>query len=115
MHDNINNINASYIQINRSFNENTVLTRNTFPRVNDLREIFHTDDFNTVLNTVKNRIITDRRANHLQNGSRLNQSEFGNIPQNTINEVKEFLRGLGYRVVDVEDQNNVVVAWKVYI
>ena len=115
MHNNNNNINANYIQINRSFNENTALTRNTFPRVNDLREIFHTDDFNTVLNTVKNRIITDRRANHLQNGSRINHNELQNIPQNTINEVKDFLRELGYRVVDIEDQNNVVTAWKVYI
>ncbi len=44
------------IMNNISFNEQTVLNRNTFPGVNDLRHYFHEEDINSVLNTVKNRI-----------------------------------------------------------
>ena len=99
---------------NKIFNEQTQVTQYTFPRVEELRDIFHTQDINRVLNTVKNRIINDRALAGNNNNSRIQNTDLQNININIINEAKDILRRLGYNITDIEDQNGIITAWKIY-
>lgn len=97
---------------NKVFNEQTHITQYTFPSSDELKNILRTNDINRILNTVKNRILLDHSAG-LDN-TRIQNNELNNIHINIINEAKDILRKLGYRINDVEDQQGVVTSWKIY-
>lgn len=95
-----------------NFHENIQITRETFPSLTELQAILYQDDFNTVLNTVKQRIIQAKRTN--MNFARLTLIDFNMIPYQVVSDVKDFLRkSRGYTIVDIEDNANVVTGWKI--
>lgn len=95
----------------KQFNENTQTTRDSFPSLNELQQIFYKEDFNNLLNIIKNRIIMAKRAN--TNFSRINIPELLNIPQAVISDVKNFLRNMGYIITDVEDNTGIPSGFKI--
>lgn len=95
----------------KQFNENIQTTRDSFPSLNELQEIFYKEDFNNLLNTIKNRIIMAKRVN--TNFARINMPELMNISQAVITDVKQFLRNMGYIVTDVEDNAGIASGFKV--
>jgi len=94
------------------FHENVLITSETFPSLTELQNILYQDDFNAVLNLVKNRIIQAKRTN--MNFARLTLIDFNMISPQIVSDVKVFLRkGRGYTIVDIEDNANVVTGWKI--
>lgn len=95
-----------------NFHENVLLTRDTFPTLTELQAILYQDDFNTVLNTVKHRMIQAKRTNI--NFARLTQQDFNMIPTQVVSDVKDFLRkSRGYTIVEIEDNANINTGWKI--
>ncbi len=41
--------------------------------------------------------------------------DFGHINENIVNEAKNILRNLGYRLVDIEDQAGVNIGWRIIV
>jgi hypothetical protein len=113
------------------FNENNQLTRDTFPNLQDLTTILYDDQFNRVLNIVKNRILAAHNniivapvinngvapigAPVINNGvARLHNNDFINIPMQVITDVKNFLRNQkGYTIMDSEDMNGNIIGWRI--
>lgn len=94
------------------FNECITITKNEFPSLDELKDIFYENNFNNILNTVKNRIIVAKRTN--LDSARMQNADFVNIPQNVINDVKKFLREeRKYVLTDIEDNAGVSVGWKI--
>jgi hypothetical protein len=94
------------------FNENILITRESFPSLTELQAILYKEDFNTVLNTVKQRIIQAKRTN--MNFARMTLLDFNMIPLQIVNDVKDFLRkDRGYTIVDIEDNANIVTGCKI--
>ena len=73
-----------------NFNENVLITRESFPSLTELQAILYQDDFNAVLNITKNRIIQAKRTN--MNFARLTLIDFNMIPMQVVSDVKVFLR-----------------------
>jgi hypothetical protein len=96
---------------NQEFNENSQVTRETFPCLKELRDIFYKEDFNALLYLIKNRIIQAKRAN--QNSARINYPEIANLPQQVVTDVKHCLRTKDFIIVDVEDAAGVASGFKV--
>lgn len=94
-----------------TFNEATNITTETFPNIDDLQEIFYKDDFNRVLNIVKNRII-QAKTNNL-NYAKLYNVDFINIPEKVMIDVKIFLcQERGYSVSEIENNEGNATGWK---
>ena len=96
---------------NKIFNEVVQISREEFPSLNELKEIFYKEDFNMVLNTVKNRMIQAKRMN--TNFARMTIQDFSMIPEKVVSDVKDCLKKYGYTIVDIEDNVNVVIGWKI--
>jgi hypothetical protein len=97
---------------NNQFLEVVQTNRVTFPHLNELQQIFYEDDFNTILNIIKNRIIMARRTNNKD--ARILHNELMNISQPIINDVKLYLKNeRGYIITEIEDINNNYVGFKV--
>ena len=93
------------------FNENTLLTRESFPSKNDLTNIFYREDFNRLLNTVKNNIVQAKRMNI--HNARISIPDMINISQQIVNDVKQFLRDKGFTITEVEDMGGASSGWKI--
>jgi hypothetical protein len=94
------------------FNEATVTTKDNFPSFEDLKSIFYKEDFDQVLNTVKNRMIQAKRAN--QQFARMTQVEFANIPAKVVTDVKQFLRTeKDFIITEIENEAGAASGWKI--
>ena len=93
------------------FNECQNITRETFPSLRELQNIFYKDDFNTFLNMIKNRMIQAKRLN--QNFARINVGDMTNIPQQVVTDVKVFLRKNDYTLTEVEDNAGIMAGFKI--
>ena len=93
------------------FNENTMLSRDTFPSKNDLTNFFNKEDFNRLLNTVKNNILQSKRMN--TTSTRINIPDMINISPQIISDVKDFLRSKGYVITEVEDVGGISSGWRI--
>lgn len=96
---------------NKIFNEVVQNSKDDFPSLKELVEIFYKEDFNSVLNIVKHRIIQAKRMN--TNFARMTVQDFSMIPNQVVSDVKDFLKKYGYTIVDIEDNMNNVIGWKI--
>ena len=96
---------------NKVFNETVQINQNGFPSYDELKQIFYREDFNTVLNIVKNRMIQAKRMN--TNFAKLTVPDLNMIPMQVVDDVKVFLKNNGYTIVDIEDNAGVVTGWKI--
>jgi hypothetical protein len=94
------------------FNEGVPVNRATFPSFEDLKEVFYKEDFDHVLNTVKNRMIQAKRTN--QQFARMTLPDFANIKPNVVSDVKEFLRTeKRFTITEIENDLGVATGWKI--
>ena len=93
------------------FNENSQVTRETFPCLTELQDIFYKEDFNALLYLVKNRMIQAKRMN--QNHARINNPEIANLHQTVVTDVKQFLRTKNFTITEIEDNAGIASGWKV--
>jgi hypothetical protein len=91
------------------FTENKLVTMETFPSINDLRNIFFRDDMNRGLNIVKNKILQAKNQN--QTNARILVPDIPNAE--TANHVKTFLRDQGYTIVELETVEGAYQGWKI--
>jgi hypothetical protein len=92
-----------------TFSENQTITMDTFPSVQELRDILLRDDMNRALNIVKNRIITARQT--YQPFARMLPADMPNAE--ILNHVKNFLREKGYIIIELETAEGVSNGWKI--
>lgn len=111
-HINIDEPNAVLPAAVQPFNEGVSVNRATFPSFEDLKELFYKEDFDQILNTVKNRMIQAKRTN--QQFARMTLQDFANIKPNVVTNVKEFLRTeKDFTITEIENEAGVVTGWKI--
>ena len=96
---------------NIQFNENTIVTSDTFPSLVQLQQVFYTEDFNNLLNIIKNRIIAAKRTNFIV--ARILNNDITNFPLQVVTDVKVLLRNRGYNITEIEDANGISTGFKI--
>lgn len=92
------------------FDEQTELTRETFPKSHLLKRFSYQNHFNKILNVIKNQMID--AINSKQPSVRISKADL-NSDTDTIDELKTFLLEQEYTVYDVIDHTNVFVGIRI--
>jgi hypothetical protein len=96
---------------NIQFNENTMVTSETFPSLVLLKQVFYTDDINNLLNIIKNRIVIAKRNNITF--ARILNPDITNFSHQIVLDVKALLRTRGYMITEIEDANLIPTGFKI--
>lgn len=92
------------------FKEGVAITREDFPSVAQFKRICEINNFNRLLDMLKQRMILANNSN--QPYARVVVSDYSCFPAGTVTEVKSFLVEKGYRITEIEDANGNPQGWK---
>ena len=96
------------MELEKVFTDNVEVTLESFPSMNELRDIFFRNDVHQALQMIKSRILQSKR----------DQLDFiriipGDILTVEITQyVKQFLRNQGYTIIELETNEGVSIGWK---
>jgi hypothetical protein len=88
-----------------------MVTKESFPSLEELHTIFYKEDFSSFLQLVKNRIIQAKRAN--LTFARFHLPDVNPFPQLVVTDVKQFLRSKHFALTEVEDAAGTPCGFKI--
>ena len=93
-------------------NNNSIVTRQTFPTRNSLIQIFNEQKFNNLLSCIKNKIDIAHSVN-LNYIKMYADIDLINYRDDIIKSIRNFLEQRGYSIHELEDNNNNnILGWK---
>ena len=99
---------------------NNIYNKENFPASNDINMVLHDFKFNELLNTIFWKIISANNMspiggipfNNMNNFIKINNNDTIQYTPYLIDDVKNFLTSKGYKIIDIEDNNNNNIGWK---
>lgn len=88
-----------------------IVSSETFLTANEMREKFFRDDVNTILTMITNRLFQSKRNPIV----RMLQTELQLYPLDVITFTKTILHERGYILTDIEDNNGILLGFKISI
>lgn len=93
----------------KTFTEHQPITMETFPSIQELRDILLRDDINRGLTMVKTKILAAKNIN--QPFARMIPADIQN--NEIATHVKNFLREQGYTIIELETVEGISNGWKI--
>jgi hypothetical protein len=90
---------------------NNRVSRGSFLSRNQVKNILEEHNFNRILEIIKLKMLTANQSNNTM--IKIQNSELTNFQPTMVDNVKEFLMGLDYKITDIEDPNGILTGWSI--